>query len=179
VSLESLPRHKCARPGRSQTDQGARPDPGDGTGSVPAGSDERHPDVLVGINQVTKVLERQIQSVRTLAVLSGDPGPYQETPALAAVFICSADIEPLILAEHIPHLVASCNSLAKQGPGKVKLVPLPKGSEPAVAHAVGLRRAAVIGVLVRSFRLYHVIQQLTLPIVCRKTVPCLCPSKTC
>lgn len=139
ASLESLPRHKCARPGRSQTDQGARPDPGD-----------QHLDVLVGINQVTKVLERQIQSVRTLAVLSGDPGPHQGTPALAAVFICSADIDPLILAEHIPHLVASCNSLAKQGPGKVKLVPLPKGSESAVAHAVGLRRAAAIGVLRNS-----------------------------
>lgn len=157
ASLESLPLRKrpsLARPGSSRTDQVARPDPDEphvpvpgAADPVPAGSDGRHHDVVVGINQVTKMLECQIQSLRTLAVLPGNPGPCQES-ALAAVFICSADIDPLVLAEHIPHLVASCNSLAKQGPSKVKLVPLPKGSESAVAHAVGLRRAAVIGVLV-------------------------------
>ncbi|KAI6115291.1 hypothetical protein EV401DRAFT_80000 [Pisolithus croceorrhizus] len=107
---------------------------------------------VIGINQVTRALERQLRSVRWLTTVRdpGQPaiaqGPSSE---LSVVFACSGDVNPPILVEHIPHLVASCNSLstAKRGSTtKVKLVPLPKGSESILARAVGLRTAAVIGV---------------------------------
>ncbi|KAL4062989.1 hypothetical protein V8B97DRAFT_1674663 [Scleroderma yunnanense] len=131
------------------------------TGAVSTSSGERDHNLIVGINQVTRALECQIQSMRRLAVIPhlAQPDPSVEPPPLAVVFACSADIEPLILVEHIPHLVAACNSfhsISKRQLNKVKLVPLPKSSESVVAQAVGLRRAAVIGIY----------------IVYRRTVPC-------
>ncbi|KAG6337078.1 hypothetical protein ID866_2031 [Astraeus odoratus] len=116
-------------------------------------------NLVVGINQVSRVLECQIRSSRRLAVVqtSGQDGDYQEScpslSPLAVIFACTADIDPPVLLSHIPHLVASCNSsflTTKQGQAKIKLVPLPKGSESVVARALGLRRVAVIGVYVNK-----------------------------
>ncbi|KIK30218.1 hypothetical protein PISMIDRAFT_671361 [Pisolithus microcarpus 441] len=110
------------------------------------------PSLVIGINQITRALEHQIRSARWLTTVHdpGQPANSREPCAeLSVVFACSSDVNPPILLEHIPHLVASCNSLstAKRGSTtKVKLVPLPKGSEPILARAVSLRTAAVIGV---------------------------------
>ncbi|KAI5997928.1 hypothetical protein EDD15DRAFT_273331 [Pisolithus albus] len=107
---------------------------------------------MIGINQITRALEHQIRSARWLTTVRdpGHPADSKEPCAeLSVVFACCSDVNPPILLEHIPHLVASCNSLstAKRGSTtKVKLVPLPKGSEPTLARVVGLRTAAVIGV---------------------------------
>lgn len=111
--------------------------------------------LTVGINQVTRVLESQLQSTRKHAVLHFPEQRHDQHPEfspLAAVFACSVDIDPPLLIEHIPHLIASCNSLVPtaQQQQKVKLMPLPKGSEFAIAAAMGLRRAAVIGIHVGS-----------------------------
>lgn len=168
--LASL-RPKRPRIGSCRADQVTDgPLPANATRPVSTSSDD---NLVVGINQVTRTLECQIQSLRTLAVLPNSGSPPE---SLAAVFVCSADIDPPILVEHIPHLVASCNSfhhIVKQEPSKVKLVPLPKGSEQAVAQAVGIRRAAVIGVPVRSLLLCnHAINPLY-----REIVPSLHPSR--
>ncbi|KAI6120627.1 hypothetical protein EDD16DRAFT_826432 [Pisolithus croceorrhizus] len=115
-------------------------------------ADLAFPSPVIGINQVTRALERQLRSARWLTTVRdpGQPAISQEPSSeLSVVFACSSDVNPLILVEHIPHLVASCNSLstAKRGSTtNVKLVPLPKGSESTLARAVGLRTAAVIGV---------------------------------
>ncbi|KAI6047917.1 hypothetical protein EDC04DRAFT_2620554 [Pisolithus marmoratus] len=110
------------------------------------------PSVVIGINQITRALEHQIRFARMLTIVHdpGQPANSQEPCSeLSVVFACSSDVNPPTLVEHIPHLVAACNSLltTKGGPTtKVKLVPLPKGSESILARAVGLRTAAVIGV---------------------------------
>ncbi|KAI6031475.1 hypothetical protein BKA83DRAFT_671361 [Pisolithus microcarpus] len=104
--------------------------------------------LVIGINQITRALEHQIRSARWLTTVHdpGQPANSREPCAeLSVVFACSSDVNPPILLEHIPHLVASCNSLST-AKLRVKLVPLPKGSEPILARAVGLRTAAVIGV---------------------------------
>lgn len=60
------------------------------------------------------------------------------------VLVCRADIDPPLLVSHIPHLVAACNSATTDPDMRVKLVTLPKGAENTLAHAMGLRRAAVL-----------------------------------
>lgn len=108
----------------------------------------------IGINEVTRRLESQLKSVRhsvTLTTTSHANPTLPDISPIAAVFVCRADVNPPILLNHIPHLVAGCNStrpgsdpLGTRQP--VKLIVLPKGSESALAQALGLRRAAVIAV---------------------------------
>lgn len=110
--------------------------------------------MTIGINEVTRRLESQLKSVRhlvTLTTTSHTNPIFPDTSPIAAVFVCRADVNPPILLDHIPHLVAGCNSthpgsnpLGTRPP--LKLIVLPKGSESALAQALGLRRAAVIAV---------------------------------
>lgn len=113
---------------------------------------ERPPTILehlvVGINQVTKRLETQIRDKRITiltAVDGSNMGLIQ--PPLQVIFVCRADIDPPLLIDHLPHLVAAYNSV--QTTNTLKIVSLPKGAESALAQAVGLRRAGVIGIDVR------------------------------
>ncbi|KAG1747344.1 hypothetical protein EDB19DRAFT_300045 [Suillus lakei] len=110
--------------------------------------------MTIGINEVTRRLESQLKSVRHsvrfTTALHGNP-ILLDIPSIAAIFVCRADVNPPILLDHIPHLVAACNStrhgsdpLGARQP--LKLIVLPKGSESALAQALGLRRAAVIAV---------------------------------
>lgn len=110
--------------------------------------------MTIGINEVTRRLELQLKSVRHSVTLTTTPHAdpkLPNIPHIAAVFVCRADVNPPILLDHIPHLVAGCNSIR---PGSnplgtrqlLKLIVLPKGSESALAQALGLRRAAVIAV---------------------------------
>ncbi|KAG1761118.1 hypothetical protein EDD22DRAFT_954356 [Suillus occidentalis] len=110
--------------------------------------------MTIGINEVTRRLELQLKSVRHSVTLTTTPPAspiLPDIPPIAAVFVCHADVNPPILLDHIPHLVAGCNSIpsgsSTQGARPpLKLIILPKGSESALAQALGLRRAAVIAV---------------------------------
>ena len=104
--------------------------------------------ITVGINEVTRRLESQIQSNR-LTVVTTAKQPESASPKhhLKVVLVCRADIDPPLLLDHLPHLVAAYNST--QTLDIVKLVPLPKGAESSLAQALGLRRAAVVGIDVR------------------------------
>ncbi|KAF8167617.1 hypothetical protein B0H34DRAFT_682528 [Crassisporium funariophilum] len=102
--------------------------------------------VICGINEVTKRLETQAHNSRrpTTVVLPEQLEITELPQPLKYVFICRADVDPAALIEHLPHLVASCNS----GHTKdyIKLVALPKGSELVLAQALGIRRVAVLGI---------------------------------
>jgi len=99
--------------------------------------------VTIGINEVTKRLETQAQRARSVIRASDNVEADVEAVApIRVVFVCRDDVNPLILINHLPHLVAAVNSIP--GSPEVKLVPLPKGSESTVAGAVGVKRAAVI-----------------------------------
>ncbi|KAH7886092.1 hypothetical protein F5I97DRAFT_1809573, partial [Phlebopus sp. FC_14] len=110
--------------------------------------------LTVGINQVTRALEGQLRSLRKHAVVrsSTPSSDHQESSpacsAVAVVFVCCVDVDPPLLVDHIPHLVAACNSMRptseKEAHDIVKLVPLPKGSEVGISQVLGLRRAAVL-----------------------------------
>jgi ribonuclease P/MRP protein subunit POP3 len=104
--------------------------------------------LTIGINAVTRKLESQIKSSRQTVIVSDRcsvSSQYSLQPRVKVIFVCRADIDPPILVDHLPHLISACNSLRKP-PDFVKLVPLPKGAEFALAAALGLRRVAVIAV---------------------------------
>lgn len=103
--------------------------------------------ITVGINAVTKKLEAQSRVQHSVSTT--EPIPPTPTSSLAIVFVCVADIQPTALVDHIPQLVASCNSTAALRkeynvlPRFIKLVGFPPGSDTLVAMALGMRRASV------------------------------------
>jgi len=108
--------------------------------------------LIVGINEVTKSLERQAKDTRHKFTVSdkGNITPVDIRPLIKFVFVCRADIDPPLLVAHLPHLVAACNSCVHaqatsgESSNVVKVVPLPKGAELSLAEAIGFRRAAVL-----------------------------------
>lgn len=110
--------------------------------------------LILGINQVTKRLERQARAYwqnlsATEAVADGGTSRPPPSGPISIVFVCRADIDPPLLISHLPTLIASCNSSrnAVTDPDShppIKLVPVPKGSESLLADATGLRRVAVL-----------------------------------
>jgi ribonuclease P/MRP protein subunit POP3 len=112
------------------------------------------PHLILGINQVTKRLEHQARAYRqtlSAAETITDDGTSQPPPSgpISVVFVCRADVDPPLLISHLPTLIASCNSSRNASTDPisyppVKLVPVPKGSEPLLADAAGLRRLAVL-----------------------------------
>lgn len=110
--------------------------------------------ITIGINQVTRRLESQVKSFRKLVTLATASSVNQissELASIAVVLVCRADVNPPVLLDHIPHLVAACNSTRPRSDLEgarqpLKLILLPKGSESAIAQALGLRRAAVIAI---------------------------------
>ncbi|KAK0471703.1 hypothetical protein IW261DRAFT_1511180, partial [Armillaria novae-zelandiae] len=87
-------------------------------------------NLVVGINAVTKRLECQIQAASHKVVISSSSSTeesYQQPQPLKYIFVCRTDVDPPILIDHIPHLVASFNSCKPFEP--IKLIPLPKGTE--------------------------------------------------
>lgn len=99
--------------------------------------------ITCGINEVTKKLELQTQNARrtTIGTVSTAPLP------LKYVFVCRADVDPALLIDHLPHLVAAHNSNCLSHP--IKLITLPKGSELVLAHTLGIRRLTVLAIDVR------------------------------
>ncbi|TRM66095.1 hypothetical protein BD626DRAFT_486711 [Schizophyllum amplum] len=133
-----------------------------------------HDHVIIGINNVTKRLEKQTERVRypkpvTVKASSTEVAPEQPTlssitppdaPPLRLVLVCKADVDPPILIDHIPHLVAAHNSSTAAG-APIKLVCLPKGAELALADALGLRRVAVLAFDADAPRLSQLDDMLT------------------
>lgn len=159
--LEPLPRRRSGKVRTSAASMSTQSTPQPGGGGEPHRqertlqiADLASPslELVFGINQITRALERQIRSARRLTTVNAPRQPaisQEPCSELGLVFACAGDVNPPILVEHIPHLVASYNSLSiakGESTTKVKLVPLPKGSESVLARALGLRTAAVIGI---------------------------------
>jgi ribonuclease P/MRP protein subunit POP3 len=109
--------------------------------------------MVLGINAVTKRLEQQARQVRRTAVIPAADETMERLPPLACIFVCRAEVNPPILIEHFPPLVAACNSAS--GQQFVKLVPLPKDSEAKLAESLGIRSAAIIAIDVRPPHANH------------------------
>ena len=109
------------------------------------------PHLIIGINAVTKALEFQLRLTRKHVVVDGDQLPPCPAPSpIVVVFVCCADVDPTALIDHIPYLVAGCNS-PRNVAQPIKLVPLPKGSEPTISQILGVRRAAVVAFRVGDY----------------------------
>jgi len=108
------------------------------------------PHITVGINEVTKALEREIQSRTVISPTTAN----DETQSLTkVVFICYADLDTPAFVAHLPQLVALCNS-ARSEHNKIKVVQLPAGAQITLADALGyLKRVTVITLDVCPFRL--------------------------
>ncbi|KAJ4485819.1 hypothetical protein J3R30DRAFT_3442152 [Lentinula aciculospora] len=95
--------------------------------------------LTMGINQVTKRLEELVRIRRGRIVNEG-----LSSPGIRIIFVCRADVNPPMLIDHLPHLVAAYNST--EPPDPILLVPLPQGAEPTLAEVMCLRRVAVLAV---------------------------------
>lgn len=111
------------------------------------------PDIVkhctFGINEVTKRLEAQANSEAP-----GDATLSLPKPRLRFVIACRSDVDPPLIIEHLPILVAACNSSLPVGSDErmfVKLATLPMGGEHMLAEIVGLRRIAVMALDVSRF----------------------------
>ncbi|KAI0068119.1 hypothetical protein BV25DRAFT_522987 [Artomyces pyxidatus] len=108
--------------------------------------------LTIGINEVTKAVEQQVQRARRVNAHAGDadnPQPGAQHSPIKYVFVCRADVNPPALIAHFPQLVAACNSTTVPPTGSnphIKIVPLPPGAETSLAAALGLRRVAVIAI---------------------------------
>lgn len=109
----------------------------------------------IGINEVTKKLEAQAKATRAVvSVSSATTAIPAITPIVpvSVVLVCRGDVDPPLLVAHLPQLVAACNSVRRSpalenSPAvHIKIIPLPKGAEVALAEALGLRRASVIAI---------------------------------
>ncbi|KAM5530745.1 hypothetical protein V8D89_015605 [Ganoderma adspersum] len=153
---------------RAKTDQGSvLRNPSETIGSLDGGTLDADvlattpiPPVLlsltVGINEVTKRLERLAASHRSHVETRSDQGDLlsNATPTTPSpsrlVIACRADVDPPILLGHIPNLVATCNSARRvygtdsPQPGGTWLVPMPKGAEETLSRAMGLRRVSIL-----------------------------------
>ncbi|KAG6837671.1 hypothetical protein H0H93_004947 [Arthromyces matolae] len=110
--------------------------------------------LLIGINEVTKRLEQQIRALHS-DLISTKLEQVKSSPPLRLIAVCRADIDPPILVDHLPHLVAAFNSLQPEEP--ITLVSLQAGAETLLSQAVGLRRAAVLGFDVRLVTVIFVL----------------------
>jgi ribonuclease P/MRP protein subunit POP3 len=110
------------------------------------------PHTTVGINEVTKALEKEIQSSRRTVITPSTAD--DETHSLTkVVFVCYADLDTPAFVAHLPQLVALCNS-ARSEHHKIKVVQLPAGAQISLADALGyLKRVSVIALDVRPFQL--------------------------
>lgn len=105
--------------------------------------------ITVGINEVTRDLERHAKAARQTLTSGGVTSDNGAHNCSKLILVCRGDINPQILISHLPQLVASCNfpssyqdhSLRLQ---TVWLVPLARGAEESLAEALGLRRASVL-----------------------------------
>ncbi|PCH33887.1 hypothetical protein WOLCODRAFT_112731 [Wolfiporia cocos MD-104 SS10] len=125
--------------------------------------------ITLGINEVTKLLEKATQSYRYNGTMApGSQSARTEPPGRSrVVLVCRGDVDPPALIQHFPYLVAACNPQTASMPGKgTWLIALPKGAEYALAEAAGLRRVSALAVedTAPDFsELLALIDQISLP----------------
>jgi len=103
--------------------------------------------IVLGINSVTKRLERQLMTMRSHDSSTASPECDHTEPPIALVLACLEDIEPPILVQHVTELISNHNSEIATSCSSwtaIQFVALPKGAEAALAASLGVRRAAVI-----------------------------------
>lgn len=119
-------------------------------------------NLVIGLNEVTRALERQLRLVHKRVVLghpleiSAQLPPSPPSP-IVVVFVCCADVDPTAIIDHIPYLIAGWNSPRNAGQ-PIKLIPLPMGSEQIISTILGVRRAAVL-----AFRVWDHIRYCGVP----------------
>ncbi|KZT75097.1 hypothetical protein DAEQUDRAFT_761059 [Daedalea quercina L-15889] len=109
------------------------------------------PDVLdhltSGINEVTRLLEKTAHSLVGTSVSTSSDGLPSSEARPSVVLVCRGDVSPPALIQHVPHLVAACNTRGmRKDVDSVHLIPLPKGAEATLAEAFGLRRVSIVAV---------------------------------
>jgi len=121
-----------------------------GSHSLPSESDTRVRSIIdhlvVGLNAVTKRLEEQVRKrPHSVTITKDQPAAeVQKTNRdLCLVLACRADVDPPLLIDHLPHLVASCNAMQNLEP--VRIASLPEGTEGTLAKSLGIHRVTVIG----------------------------------
>lgn len=159
---------------------------------------ERNPEpevakhLVLGINEVSKELSIKLpgtalpvpppqaapgELTTSDAPAARPPRPPPTSP-LRFVFVCLSDINPPSLVGHLPAAVAGYNG-RKKACGEtdstgIRLVTLAKGAEALLAQALGVRRAAVVGVRVRRrlSRYYPggTCRLMMFPLPCRRLV---------
>jgi len=136
--------------------------------------------LIIGINAVTRALESQLSRKRVVVdnplACDVDSDQQLSSPApssIAVVFVCRADVDPPALVDHMPYLVAGCNS-PRNVTQTIKLVSLPKHSETTISEILAIRRAAVVAFPCGS-RSFEAIQDI-LDSVPTISAPWLCPS---
>ena len=115
------------------------------------------PEILdhmtTGINEVTKLLEKTARPVSRTTVGGATANETKSEARPAIVLVCRGDVTPPELIQHIPHLVAACNTRSIGTTSSVvHLIPLQKGAELSLAEAIGLRRVSVVALHVSLSR---------------------------
>ncbi|KAJ3800175.1 hypothetical protein GGU11DRAFT_774177 [Lentinula aff. detonsa] len=95
--------------------------------------------LTTGINQVTKRLEVLVRTRRG-GIVDKDTHPI----GIRIVLVCRADVNPPMLIDHVPHLVAAYNST--KPPDPILLVSLPQGAELTLSEVMGIRRVAIMAI---------------------------------
>lgn len=108
-------------------------------------------NVKCGLNETGKALEQHISNLRDSLTIGLALTDDVITPRI--VLACRWDVNPADLFSHIPHLVASANTLGVIYNAKfasapsipdIKLVNLPQGSEKGLSEAVGIHRLSIV-----------------------------------
>ncbi|KAF5388569.1 hypothetical protein D9757_004664 [Collybiopsis confluens] len=107
--------------------------------------------LVTGINAITKRLETLVKARRE--------GLDEPLPGLRLVLVCRADINPPMLIDHLPHLVAAYNSTTPVDP--ILLISLPQGAEQTLAGLFGVRRVAAMGFVRNAPGLSTLLSTLT------------------
>ncbi|CDU26316.1 uncharacterized protein SPSC_06510 [Sporisorium scitamineum] len=114
------------------------------------------PQVLAGINSITRAIEAGIASDLAKLQSKGSRTNVKQKakeeidspPGVKVVFVCRHDVPQPMLVAHLPMLISARNAvLHASDPNStegVLLFALPSGSEPLLAKALNLRRASIV-----------------------------------
>lgn len=131
------------------------------------------PQVLAGINSITRALEADIAADledlhRNNSADTKKKGKAvaSQPPSIKVVFVCRHDLPQPVLVAHLPMLVTARNAVLQactydncETSEGVYLFALPSGSEELLSKALGLRRASILA-LTSAFSPTHLSQIL-------------------
>ena len=122
--------------------------------------------LIIGINEVTKDLEALArafrQSVSAGSSTKAETSGVTEKPHGRLLLVCKDDVDPPILIDHLPNLVAACNSARHRSSSSdiTWMVPLSKGTESTLADGLGLRRASAMIIKVSECHILPLLERL-------------------